>query len=92
MNKPLTKRRIREALGFSTDVEVAAFFGVSASAVSQWAEDDPIPELRQLQAERKRPDVFGPEPDDRDRRTAAAEEGTAAQADEVAVQTLSEAA
>lgn len=59
MTSPLTKRRLREALQYTSDAEVAVFFGITPSAVSQWREDDPIPELRQLQAERKRPDLFG---------------------------------
>ena len=59
MTQSLTKRQLREALKFTTDAELAAFFGVTGSAVSQWEEDKPIPELRQLQAERKRPDLFG---------------------------------
>ena len=59
MSTPLTKQHVRSTLGFDTDAEIAAFFGISASAVSQWAEEDEIPELRQLQAERKRPDLFG---------------------------------
>lgn len=59
----LTKRQVREALGFTTDTEVAEFFGVSISAVSQWGGDDsPIPEKRLLQLLRRRPDLFGLRP------------------------------
>lgn len=58
MEKTLSKRTLRSRLGFTTDAEVARFFRISASAVSQWADDDPLPELRQLQVERKRPDIF----------------------------------
>lgn len=54
----ITKRQLREALGLDTDSGVALFFGVSASAVSQWPLDQPIPMLRALQAEVKRPDLF----------------------------------
>jgi hypothetical protein len=54
----ITKRRLRQLLEVDTDAAVAAFFGISGSAVSQWGDDDPIPLLRQLQAERKRPDLF----------------------------------
>jgi hypothetical protein len=50
---PLTKTQLKAALGVKHDAEVAAFFGISASAVSQWPDDEPIPELRQLQAEKK---------------------------------------
>lgn len=39
-----------------------------------------------------RPDVFGPEPEERDRRPAAAEGNSAAPTDEVTAQPLSEAA
>lgn len=61
---PLTKRKLRALLEVDTDSQVAEFFGISPSAVSQWSLDDPIPELRQLQAERKRPDLFGPAPNE----------------------------
>ena len=54
----ITKARLREALGFDTDAQVAEFFDISPSAVSLWKEDGPIPELRQLQALRRRPDLF----------------------------------
>lgn len=55
MSNSMTKRALRTALGFTTDAEVAAFFEISAAAVSQWGEDAPIPELRRLQFELKRP-------------------------------------
>lgn len=61
MDNHFSKRELRERLEFTTDVEVARFFGISGSAVSQWGEDEPLPELRQLQAARKRPDLFDPE-------------------------------
>lgn len=53
----ITKRELRQALCMDTDAEVADFFQISASAVSQWGMDQAIPELRQLQAERIRPDL-----------------------------------
>lgn len=57
----ITKRQLREALGPKTrDVTIASFFGITQAAVSQWGEDDPIPEMRALQAIQKRPDLFGP--------------------------------
>jgi hypothetical protein len=40
---------------------VAAFFEISSSAVSQWGEDAPIPELRQLQAAQREPGRFTPD-------------------------------
>jgi hypothetical protein len=46
----ISKRELRAALGVETDAEVAAFYDISPAAVSQWGEDAPIPELRQLQA------------------------------------------
>lgn len=56
----ITKASLRHALGFETDAQVAGFFGITPSAVSLWGEDEPIPELRQLQAQRRRPDLFAP--------------------------------
>lgn len=58
MTHRLTKAQLRDALGVDTDAAVADFFEISRSAVAQWGDGDPIPELRQLQAERKRPDLF----------------------------------
>lgn len=57
----LTKAFYRSKLGYELDSQLAGFFGVSASAVCQWADERPIPEFRQMQAERLRPDLFGPE-------------------------------
>lgn len=60
MDDHLTKRRVRTLLSpEATDADVARFFGISNSAVSQWPEDQAIPELRQFQAALKRPDLFG---------------------------------
>lgn len=59
--EPIYKHTLRSRLGFQTDREVADWFGISQQAVGQWPDDRPIPELRQLQAERKRPDLFGPQ-------------------------------
>ncbi|WP_429624723.1 hypothetical protein [Stenotrophomonas sp. AN71] len=42
-----SKRQVRTRLGFRTDAELARFFGISRSAVSQWPRDLPIPALRQ---------------------------------------------
>jgi hypothetical protein len=60
--EPITKTFLRKALSVDTDAALAQFFGISASAVSQWPEDRPIPEIRQLQLEKRRPDLFA-EPD-----------------------------
>jgi transcriptional regulator with XRE-family HTH domain len=56
----LTKQHLRTALKLKHEHEIAEFFGISPSAVSQWPEETPIPELRQLQAITKRPDLFSP--------------------------------
>ncbi|MBB3802020.1 transcriptional regulator with XRE-family HTH domain [Xanthomonas arboricola] len=63
----MTKRAVREALGFTMDRQLAGFFGVGKAAVSNWAEDEPLPEVRQWQAKALRPDVFGPAPKKRKR-------------------------
>ena len=63
MKTTVTKKQLRQALGFENDYEIAAFFEISPSAVSQWPEDGPVPELRLLQAEKKRPGVFDELPD-----------------------------
>ena len=57
----MTKRQVREALGFRLDKELAEFFGIGKAAISAWDEDKPIPEGRQWQAHAKRPDRI-PEP------------------------------
>jgi hypothetical protein len=58
----ITKRLLKELLGFETDVEVAAFFGTTKQAVNAWGVDEPLPSGRQWQARALRPDVFGPPP------------------------------
>lgn len=61
MNRPLTKRAVRTALGFDTDAALADLFEISRSAVSQWEDDKAVPELRWLQLQLLRPDLFGKE-------------------------------
>lgn len=58
----LTKRVVRETLGFTLDRQLAEFFGVGKAAVSNWPEDEPLPDVRQWQARALRPDLF-PVPD-----------------------------
>ncbi|HYG07320.1 MAG TPA: hypothetical protein VD865_13075 [Stenotrophomonas sp.] len=58
MTIPLTKKRVREALGFTLDRELAEFFGTSKQAVSRWPEDEALPDGRQWQARAMRPDLF----------------------------------
>lgn len=53
----ITKRQLRRALGVEVDSAVAEFFGISASAVSQWGDDEPLPEKRQLQLALHHPDL-----------------------------------
>ena len=89
MDIALTKAQLRTALG--SDAAVAAFFGISRAAVAQWGDHDPVPELRQLQAQQKRPDLFGPDAPWR-RATAVPSGDAAAEADGNPVQPVSEAA
>jgi len=52
------KRQVRHRLGFRTDAELARFFGVSRSAVSQWPRDFPIPPLRRYILQQRYPHLF----------------------------------
>ena len=38
----MTKTAVKDALGFSTDAELARFFDIGRWAVGQWPEDAPI--------------------------------------------------
>lgn len=58
MNDFISKKALRELLGFDTDAELARYFGISRSSVSEWGEYDPVPELRVLQAMRRSPEKF----------------------------------
>ncbi|MFC4727125.1 helix-turn-helix domain-containing protein [Coralloluteibacterium thermophilus] len=58
----MTKRAVREALGFTMDRELAAFFNVSKGAISAWSDDEPIPEGRQWELRARRPDLFDAPP------------------------------
>ncbi len=58
MNATITKAELRKTLGFDTDAQLAEFFDITASAISLWKEDGPVPELRRLQAQQRRPDAF----------------------------------
>ncbi|MBH1433527.1 hypothetical protein I5U42_19720 [Stenotrophomonas maltophilia] len=53
-----SKRQVRTRLGFRTDAELARFFGISRSAVSQWPKDFPIPALRQYILHQRYPGLF----------------------------------
>lgn len=55
----ITKRLIKERLGFTTDVQIAEFFGVTKQAVGRWGgDDDVIPEGKQWQVRAMRPELF----------------------------------
>ena len=54
----MTKRNIRQTLGYIKDKELAQFFGLGKAAISAWPEDELIPEGRQWQARAMRPDLF----------------------------------
>lgn len=54
----MTKAAVKEALGFTTDAELARFFGIGRWAVGQWPENEDIPEGRQWQLRAQRPDLF----------------------------------
>lgn len=56
----ITKAQARTALGFTKDIELAVFFGVSRAAVCNWPEDKPLPDGRQWELRAKRPDLFPP--------------------------------
>ena len=57
MTPTLSKQDLKARLGIDRDVELAAFCGVTQSAVNQWG-DGPVPEVRVLAAMLKRPDCF----------------------------------
>lgn len=58
MDKRITKLQLMAVLGFETQTELADYFGISLSAISQWLDDEPIPELRELQARQRDPRKF----------------------------------
>ena len=60
MSNPISKRDLRDKLGLKTDADLAAFFGITRAAVAQWEEEEPVPELRYLQAQAKQPGAFEP--------------------------------
>ncbi|NID15413.1 bacteriophage CI repressor [Luteibacter yeojuensis] len=79
----LTKAAVRSALGFTKDIQLAAWFGVGKAAVSNWAEDEPLPEGRQWQARAQRPDLFPSDEPGRHRPSAASAGATAEAAEAV---------
>ena len=70
MDTLITKRQARDSLGVN-DAGLSRFFKVTHSAVSQWADDDPLPDARQWQLRAQRPDLFPlPSGDVQDQRAA----------------------
>lgn len=68
----ITKRLLKQRLDFTSDAQLADWFGVSKQAVSQWGDDDEsIPEGKQWQARALRPDIFGPAPTTGEQEAAA---------------------
>ncbi len=54
-----TKRQVKETLGFSTDAELARYFGgINRWAVGQWSDDKPIPKARQWELLAREPEKF----------------------------------
>jgi hypothetical protein len=58
----LSKKDLRDRLGFESDADLARWFDISQAAVSQWPEQGAIPRQRALEAVVKRPDLFQPAP------------------------------
>lgn len=58
MQMGITKSQLMAALGFEKQTELAGYFGLTVSAISQWADDEPVPELRELQARQRSPHAF----------------------------------
>lgn len=54
----MTKSQLMAALGFEKQTELAGYYGLTLSAISQWADDEPVPELRELQARQRNPEAF----------------------------------
>jgi len=54
----LTKSKVKEALGLTTDVELAEFFKVNRQAVGKWGDLKPIPIRRQLELRISHPKLF----------------------------------
>jgi len=57
----ITKRYLKQALA-AKDADLARLFSITPSAIAQWREDEPVPEIRQWQIQVLRPDIFGPFP------------------------------
>jgi DNA-binding transcriptional regulator YiaG len=54
----LSKKDLRDRLGLDSDADLARWFEISQSAVSQWPDEGAIPKQRALEAALKRPDLF----------------------------------
>lgn len=58
MDNAITKKALRQRLGVKNDAELARFFKITRSSVSEWGEDSAVPEKRILQAVCKKPSAF----------------------------------
>ncbi len=54
----MTKASVKEALGLTSDADLARIFDIGRWAVGQWPSDGPIPKGRQLELLALYPDVF----------------------------------
>lgn len=54
----MSKSSVKAVLGIKSDAELGRLLGVSRKAVWFWPDDDPLPELRQLQLRLKYPAKF----------------------------------
>lgn len=59
MTKTELRKRLRAAGQKDSDAAIAAIFGIFRQAVQLWPDDAPIPELRELQLQVRRPDLCG---------------------------------
>jgi len=57
----ITKRYLKQALA-AKDADLARLFSITPSAIAQWHEDKPVPQIRQWQIRVLRPDIFGYSP------------------------------
>jgi len=58
MTKTQLKRKLKARGEESNDRAIAALFGIYPQAVQAWPKDRPIPELRKLQLQKMRPELF----------------------------------
>lgn len=68
----ISKARAKRELHLYTDVAFADWFHdkPSKQAVSQWGDDDDLPQARKWELIARRPDLFGPPPSEGERDAA----------------------